>query len=59
MSVNEESTDKKDMCIFCKEMFDGFCAKAKMDVEWDVMFNRPPYKPEWCPGRTPSDEYHD
>ena len=64
--VDEEDEDysdreyyiDKDRCTYCREMFDGFCAKAKKDVKWNEMFSVP-YKPEWCPGRTPSNEYHD
>ena len=48
----------KDRCMFCKEMFDLFCAKAKKDMTWEEFFSAP-YKPKWCPGRTPSNEYHD
>jgi hypothetical protein len=48
----------KDRCMFCKEMFDLFCAKAKKDVKLEE-FGRAPYKPNWCPGRTPSNDYHD
>lgn len=48
----------KDRCMFCKEMFDGYCAKAKKFVNFDD-FHKSPYKPVWCPGRTPTSEYHD
>lgn len=54
----ESKNISKDRCMFCKEMFDLFCAKAKKDVMWEE-FSSAPYKPEWCPGRTPSNEYHD
>lgn len=56
---NREEKDSKDRCVYCKAMFDGFCAKAKRDVDWDDMFHNQPHKPEFCPGREPSDEYHD
>ena len=48
----------KDRCMYCKEMFDLFCAKAKKDVKHEE-FVFPPYKPTWCPDRTPTNEYHD
>lgn len=54
----DKTYNKKDRCMYCEVMFDGFCAKAKKDVEWKEMFS-PPYKPDWCPGRVPSNEYHD
>ena len=50
---------KKDRCAFCAEQFDLFCAKAKRDIDFNTFWNRPPYKPDWCPGRTPTDEFHD
>lgn len=59
MDKNEEKSNiEKDRCMFCKEMFDLFCAKAKKDVTWREFYNSP-YKPNWCPGRVPSTEYQD
>ena len=54
----KEATKSKDRCMFCKEMFDLFCAKSGRNVTYDE-FSKPPYKPEWCQGRTPSNDYHD
>ena len=53
-----EVTKSKDRCMFCKEMFDLFCAKSGKNVTYDE-FSKPPYKPKWCQGRTPSNDYHD
>ena len=44
--------------MYCKEMFDLYCAKAKKDVPYNE-FWKSPYKPEWCPGRIPTNEYRD
>jgi hypothetical protein len=44
--------------MFCEEMFDLFCCKAGKNVGFEE-FGRAPYKPNWCPGRTPSNNYHD
>ena len=53
-----ENKDEKDRCMYCKEMFDLFCAKAKKSMTYEEFF-KAPYKPSWCPGRTPSEKYHD
>ena len=58
MASDYEVTKSKDRCMFCKEMFDLFCAKSGRNVTYDE-FSKPPYKPEWCQGRTPSNDYHD
>lgn len=29
----------KDRCMFCKEMFDLLCAKAKKDVQWEEFYS--------------------
>lgn len=50
---------KKDRCAFCAEQFDLFCAKAKRSIDFNTFWNHPPYKPDWCPGRTPTEEFHD
>ena len=56
--IGDERRLKSDRCMYCKEMFDLFCAKAKRSVNHKD-FSTHPYKPEWCPGRTPTSEYHD
>ena len=56
--TNEEVIDTKDRCMHCKEMFDLYCAKSKKFVMYEE-FYKFPYKPKWCKGRTPTDDYHD
>jgi hypothetical protein len=56
--IGEIKNIDKDRCMFCKEMFDYFCGKAKKSVTPEDFFVAP-YKPKWCPGRNPSNEYHD
>lgn len=56
--IHTITTDPKDRCMYCKEMFDSYCAKSKKFVT-DEEFYRSPYKPTWCKGRKPSDDYHD
>ena len=59
MSNSDKSvSSSKDRCMFCEEMFDLFCAKANKCMTFEE-FHKSPYKPKWCPGRTPSNDYHD
>ena len=56
--MTKETNKSKDRCMYCKEMFDLFCAKSNKSMTFDE-FHKPPYKPKWCKGRTPSNDYHD
>lgn len=58
MTREDGVADSKDRCMYCKEMFDLYCAKSKKFVMYEEFHNFP-YKPKWCKGRTSSNYYHD
>ena len=54
----ENNSSRKGGCGFCKFMFDGFCGKSCRDVPFDVFWNIPPFKPDWCEGQEYTDKFH-